>query len=184
MFLHWLPWVLRMSRPCDKNEDGQRKPAAGPAANSKQIKDIEMKERSSRSLLANVLDIDDDFRQHSCTLSSVGSGMALSMGVPTGFPRVVSTPSGGLGQNQGKIFMRIRVIFLLLMIETAFQQARQVGRHCWMRGTIVLIVNTLASTPMSLRGNFSRRTLINVFLILDYRSRRDHIAAQLLRFSP
>ncbi|XP_046437588.1 neuronal acetylcholine receptor subunit alpha-7-like isoform X2 [Daphnia pulex] len=99
LFLHWLPWVLRMSRPTDKDD---QKPAAGPAANSKQMKDIEMKERSSRSLLANVLDIDDDFRQHSCTLSSVGSGMALSMGVPTGFPRVVSTPSGGLGNNQGQ----------------------------------------------------------------------------------
>lgn len=89
-----------MSRPTDKDD---QKPAAGPAANSKHMKDIEMKERSSRSLLANVLDIDDDFRQHSCTLSSVGSGMALSMGVPTGFPRVVSTPSGGLGTNQGKM---------------------------------------------------------------------------------
>lgn len=89
-----------MSRPCDKADSG-RKPTP-PVVNSKQIKDIEMKERSSRSLLANVLDIDDDFRQHSCTLSSVGSGMALSMGVPTGFPRVVSTPSGGLGPNQGK----------------------------------------------------------------------------------
>ena len=101
VFLNWLPWVLRMSRPCDKDESS-RKPTGGPAANSKQIKDIEMKERSSRSLLANVLDIDDDFRQHSCTLSSVGSGMALSMGGPSGFPRVVATPSGGLTANQGK----------------------------------------------------------------------------------
>ena len=65
------------------------------------MRDIEMKERSSRSLLANVLDIDDDFRQHSCTLSSVGSGMALSMGVPAPYPRVVTTPgSGGLAPNQ------------------------------------------------------------------------------------
>lgn len=99
-----------MSRPCDKNETS-RKTVAGPASNSKQIKDIEMKERSSRSLLANVLDIDDDFRQHSCTLSSVGSGMALSMGVPTGFPRVVSTPSGGLGPNQGKISNKRIILF-------------------------------------------------------------------------
>lgn len=91
-----------MSRPCDK-EDTPRKPAAGPTANSKQMKDIEMKERSSRSLLANVLDIDDDFRQHSCTLSSVGSGMALSMGVPAPYPRVVSTPSGGLAPHPGNV---------------------------------------------------------------------------------
>lgn len=107
-FLNWLPWVLRMSRPMPEVGvtggvgSGRKPPAtATNSNNSKQIKDIELKERSSRSLLANVLDIDDDFRQHSCTLSSVGSGMALSMGVPSGFPRVVSTPSGGgLAQNQ------------------------------------------------------------------------------------
>lgn len=84
-----------MSRPGEKEHKLEQ-----AKANSK-LKDIEMKERSSRSLLANVLDIDDDFRQHSCTLSSVGSGIALSMGVPAGFPRVVSTPSGVLASNQG-----------------------------------------------------------------------------------
>ena len=94
LFLHWLPCVLRMSRP------GQKTERKATTMNSK-MRDIEMKERSSRSLLANVLDIDDDFRQHSCTLSSVGSGMALSMGVPAGYPRVVTTPSAVLGPNQG-----------------------------------------------------------------------------------
>jgi len=92
LFLEILPKWLLMSRPGEKmkrNEQCQLK------YNAKQ-KDMEMKERSSRSLLANVLDIDDDFRQHSCTMSSAGSGIGLSMGMSAGFPRVVSTPSGGL----------------------------------------------------------------------------------------
>ncbi|XP_022237264.1 neuronal acetylcholine receptor subunit alpha-7-like isoform X3 [Limulus polyphemus] len=55
IFLVWLPWVLRMSRP------GRKMREKSLMFNSK-MKDLEMKERSSRSLLANVLDIDDDFR--------------------------------------------------------------------------------------------------------------------------
>lgn len=121
MFLNWLPWILRMSRPCDKPESPRAKaPVPAAANNSKQIKDIEMRERSSRSLLANVLDIDDDFRQHSCTLSSVGSGMALSMGVPSGFPRVVSTPSGGLAQTQGiSLYKSLYFSFLPLLFNVS-----------------------------------------------------------------
>ncbi len=95
-----------MTRPGKKPEPcgGGSATKKSPAANNK-MRDIEMKERSSRSLLANVLDIDDDFRQHSCTLSSVGSGMALSMGVPAPYPRVVTTPgSGGLAPNQSNCY--------------------------------------------------------------------------------
>lgn len=102
-----LPKWLMMSRPGERmkrNEQCELK------YNTKQ-KDMEMKERSSRSLLANVLDIDDDFRQHSSTMSSAGSGIGLSMGLPPAFPRVVSTPSSGLATmpamppNQGKFIL-------------------------------------------------------------------------------
>ncbi|XP_025416890.1 acetylcholine receptor subunit alpha-type acr-16-like isoform X1 [Sipha flava] len=55
-FLLWLPWILCMQRP-------------GKDISFKAIKSrytdrrgMELRERSSRSLLANVLDIDDDFR--------------------------------------------------------------------------------------------------------------------------
>lgn len=41
---------------------------------SNKMKELELKERSSKSLLANVLDIDDDFR-HSTNLS--GSTTAI-----------------------------------------------------------------------------------------------------------
>ncbi|KAK9498116.1 hypothetical protein O3M35_003995 [Rhynocoris fuscipes] len=57
LFLHWLPCILRMSRPGHSdNGDNSRK--------SMQLHSLELKERSSKSLLANVLDIDDDFRHH------------------------------------------------------------------------------------------------------------------------
>ncbi|KDR22509.1 Neuronal acetylcholine receptor subunit alpha-7, partial [Zootermopsis nevadensis] len=55
IFLHWLPCILRMSRP-GAESDSSRKTA--------QKREMELKERSSKSLLANVLDIDDDFRHH------------------------------------------------------------------------------------------------------------------------
>lgn len=55
MFLLWLPWILRMSRP------GKKVTRKTILMNSR-IKEMELKERSSRSLLANVLDMDDDFR--------------------------------------------------------------------------------------------------------------------------
>ncbi|XP_013789585.2 neuronal acetylcholine receptor subunit alpha-7-like [Limulus polyphemus] len=55
IFLVWLPWILRMSRP------GRKMREKSVMFNNK-MKELELKERSSRSLLANVLDIDDDFR--------------------------------------------------------------------------------------------------------------------------
>ncbi|XP_070505039.1 neuronal acetylcholine receptor subunit alpha-7 isoform X3 [Chironomus tepperi] len=55
VFLQWLPWILRMSRP-------GKKITRKTIMLSNRMKELELKERSSKSLLANVLDIDDDFR--------------------------------------------------------------------------------------------------------------------------
>jgi nicotinic acetylcholine receptor, invertebrate len=55
VFLQWLPWILRMGRP---NKKITRK----TILLNNRMKELELKERSSKSLLANVLDIDDDFR--------------------------------------------------------------------------------------------------------------------------
>ncbi len=55
MFLQWLPWLLRMNRP--------GKPITRKTIiMTNRMKELEMKEKSSKSLLANVLDMDDDFR--------------------------------------------------------------------------------------------------------------------------
>jgi len=58
VFLQWLPWFLRMSRP-------GKKITRKTILMSNRMKELELKERSSKSLLANVLDIDDDYRAHS-----------------------------------------------------------------------------------------------------------------------
>lgn len=56
VLLQWLPWILRMSRP------GKKITRKTIMMNNK-MRELELKERSSKSLLANVLDIDDDIRQ-------------------------------------------------------------------------------------------------------------------------
>ena len=55
LFLQWIPWLLRMSRPGEKIT---RK----TILIQNKMKEMDMKENSSKSLLANVLDMDDDFR--------------------------------------------------------------------------------------------------------------------------
>ena len=55
LFLQWMPWFLRMARPGEKIT---RK----TIMMQKKMKDLDMKETSSKSLLTNVLDMDDDFR--------------------------------------------------------------------------------------------------------------------------
>ena len=55
MFLQWIPWMLRMGRPGEKIT---RK----TIMMQNKMKELDLKERSSKSLLANVLDMDDDFR--------------------------------------------------------------------------------------------------------------------------
>ena len=92
IFLQWIPWVLRMARPGEKIT---RKTimmqvsvtvaikvqaiiggssvivVANIDANSdhtvfqNKMKELDLKEKSSKSLLANVLDMDDDYRPSS-----------------------------------------------------------------------------------------------------------------------
>jgi len=69
IFLKWLPCVLRMSRPSEGASD-----LSPPGRRPPPIRELELKDRSSKSLLANVLDIDDDFRHHAGTLQSSGPG--------------------------------------------------------------------------------------------------------------
>jgi len=58
VFLQWIPWLLRMSRPGEKIT---RK----TIMMQNKMKELDLKEKSSKSLLANVLDMDDDFRPSS-----------------------------------------------------------------------------------------------------------------------
>ena len=54
LFLQWIPWFLCMSRPGDEIT---RK----SILMTQKMKEMDKKEISSKSLLANVLDIDDNF---------------------------------------------------------------------------------------------------------------------------
>ena len=56
VFLQWLPWLLKMGRPGEKIT---RK----TIMMAKKMKELDIKETSSKSLLSNVLDMDDDFRR-------------------------------------------------------------------------------------------------------------------------
>jgi len=58
IFLQWIPWILRMSRPGEKIT---RK----TIMMQNKMKELDLKEKSSKSLLANVLDMDDDYRPSS-----------------------------------------------------------------------------------------------------------------------
>jgi len=58
LFLQWIPWFLRMARPGEKIT---RK----TIMMQNKMKELDLKERSSKSLLANVLDMDDDLRPSS-----------------------------------------------------------------------------------------------------------------------
>jgi len=58
LFLQWIPWMLRMSRPGEKIT---RK----TIMMQNKMKELDIKEKSSKSLLANVLDMDDDYRPNS-----------------------------------------------------------------------------------------------------------------------
>ncbi|XP_071531432.1 neuronal acetylcholine receptor subunit alpha-7-like [Panulirus ornatus] len=75
VLLQWLPWILRMNRP------GKKITRKTILMNNK-MRELELKERSSKSLLANVLDIDDDIRQ----IQAMGTGTPSHNG---GYPRLV-----------------------------------------------------------------------------------------------
>eukprot|EP00094_Tigriopus_californicus_P008126 TCALIF_07822-PA protein Name:"Similar to CHRNA7 Neuronal acetylcholine receptor subunit alpha-7 (Gallus gallus)" AED:0.17 eAED:0.18 QI:105/0.4/0.45/1/0.5/0.63/11/2162/492 len=77
LFLQWMPWLLRMNRP--------GKPITRKTIlMTNRMKELEMKEKSSKSLLANVLDMDDDFRPMSVAGGGYSSG--------SGFVRVNGNP--------------------------------------------------------------------------------------------
>lgn len=76
VFLYWLPCILRMSRPSDKEErEAQKSQKPSPVTGaSKSHGDLELRQRSSKSLLANVLDLEDNaLASHNNLLNNVYS---------------------------------------------------------------------------------------------------------------
>ncbi|XP_031778428.1 acetylcholine receptor subunit alpha-type acr-16 isoform X2 [Nasonia vitripennis] len=76
VFLDWLPCILRMSRPVqDDDEATQKSQKPSPVTGtSKAYGDLELHQRSSKSLLANVLDLEDNaLASHNNLLNNVYS---------------------------------------------------------------------------------------------------------------
>ncbi|XP_076750264.1 nicotinic acetylcholine receptor alpha7 subunit isoform X2 [Xylocopa sonorina] len=76
VFLYWLPCILRMSRPSDKEErEAQKSQKPSPVTGAgKSHGDLELRQRSSKSLLANVLDLEDNaLASHNNLLNNVYS---------------------------------------------------------------------------------------------------------------
>ncbi|KAJ8667416.1 hypothetical protein QAD02_009079 [Eretmocerus hayati] len=89
IFLQWLPWILRMGRP-------GKKITRKTILISNQMKELELQERSSKSLLANVLDMDDDFR-HINSAQPTSSYIRSVYGTPlTARPATVEETSASL----------------------------------------------------------------------------------------
>lgn len=91
LFLQWLPWILRMQRP--------KKPITRKTIMmSSRMRELEMKEgKNSKSLLANVLDMDDDFRP----MSVAGAYGTTGFIRVNGNPLEQQLPDGGIGNKTG-----------------------------------------------------------------------------------
>merc|ERR1719384_1320478 len=124
LFLQWIPWVLRMARPGEKTT---RK----TIMMQNKMKELDLKEKSSKSLLANVLDMDDDFvpssslphshlhHQHSTATNQTQTGqqknggfIRVSGNVPPSEENVTSaaTYPSGVPRELSLILKEIKVI--------------------------------------------------------------------------
>jgi len=162
VFLQWLPWILRMGRPGEKIT---RK----SIMMQNKMKELEEKEKSSKTCLANILDLGESGRPS----SSLPRGLLLSNSINNGaFYRVSShghiTPADesptpttapvGISRELGLILKEIRVITDKIAedadsgdIEADWRFAAMVlDRIClivFTVFTIVASVATLASAP-------------------------------------
>ncbi|XP_066255084.1 neuronal acetylcholine receptor subunit alpha-7 isoform X3 [Euwallacea similis] len=148
VFLQWLPWILGMSRP------GKKITRKTIMMNSR-MKELELKERSSKSLLANVLDIDDDIRN----VSGVsGNSSTMSTNLGPGFGRNATTiedttMSGSSGQRDLQLILK-ELQFITNRMKKADEEAEVISdwkfaamvvdRFCLIIFTMFTIIATVA----------------------------------------
>ncbi|CAB3256246.1 unnamed protein product [Arctia plantaginis] len=157
VFLQWLPWILRMSRP-------GKKITRKTIMMSNRMRELELKERSSKSLLANVLDIDDDFRHVPPPPNSTASTGNLGPGCSifrTDFRRSFVRPStmedvgGGLGSHHRELHLILRELqFITARMKKADDEAELISdwkfaamvvdRFCLFVFTLFTIIATVA----------------------------------------
>ncbi|KAF9816675.1 hypothetical protein SFRURICE_018555 [Spodoptera frugiperda] len=157
VFLQWLPWILRMSRP------GKKITRKTIMMNTR-MRELELKERSSKSLLANVLDIDDDFRHAPPPPNSTASTGNLGPGCSifrTDFRRSFVRPStmedvgGGLASHHRELHLILRELqFITARMKKADEEAELISdwkfaamvvdRFCLFVFTLFTIIATVA----------------------------------------
>lgn len=162
LFLQWIPWILRMARPGEKIT---RK----TIMMQNKMKELDLKEKSSKSLLANVLDMDDDFvpsthiHAHHNTnsqnnVNNVGNPtknggfIRVSGQVPSQEENVNTTYPSGVPRELSLILKEIKVITDKIRddeessaIESDWKFAAMVlDRLCLITFTLFTIVATLA----------------------------------------
>ncbi|XP_071054592.1 neuronal acetylcholine receptor subunit alpha-7 isoform X13 [Onthophagus taurus] len=146
VFLQWLPWILGMSRP------GKKITRKTILMNSR-MKELELKERSSKSLLANVLDIDDDFRN-----LPGGNNASMTTSLGTAFMRHPTTieeaavPSSGTQRDLQNILRELQ--FITNRMKKADEEAEVISdwkfaamvvdRFCLIIFTLFTIIATVA----------------------------------------
>lgn len=119
------------------------------------MKELELKERSSKSLLANVLDIDDDFRNVS---SGGGTNASMTTNLGSGFMRHPTTieeaamPSSGTQRDLQNILRELQ--FITNRMKKADEEAEVISdwkfaamvvdRFCLIIFTMFTIIATVA----------------------------------------
>jgi len=158
LFLQWIPWVLRMARPGEKIT---RK----TIMMQNKMKELDLKEKSSKSLLANVLDMDDDFvpssslphshvhpHPHQQTQQKNGGFIRVSGTAPSSEENVSSAYPSGVPRELSLILKEIKVITDKIhddeesaAIEGDWKFAAMVlDRLCLITFTLFTIIATLA----------------------------------------
>lgn len=118
------------------------------------MKELELKERSSKSLLANVLDIDDDFRN----VSGGGNNASMTTSLGTGFMRHPTTiedaamPGSGTQRDLQHILRELQ--FITNRMKKADEEAEVISdwkfaamvvdRFCLIIFTMFTIIATVA----------------------------------------
>ncbi|XP_044006695.1 neuronal acetylcholine receptor subunit alpha-7 isoform X2 [Aphidius gifuensis] len=88
VLLQWLPWVLRMNRP------GKKITRKGIKLSNK-MREMERQNKSSKSLIANVVDMNDDYRFLN-PITSIGSAHTRSVCDTPGRPATVEETTASL----------------------------------------------------------------------------------------
>lgn len=153
VFLQWLPWILGMSRP------GKKITRKTILMNSR-MKELELKERSSKSLLANVLDIPDDFRNVTPGSGATGGNNASTVTTNLGPNYMRATtiedssalPSSGTQRELQNILRELQ--FITTRMKKADEEAEVISdwkfaamvvdRFCLIIFTMFTIIATVA----------------------------------------